>query len=33
VREIVEIHRGRVWFEPNLPRGAIFRVWLPAAGA
>jgi signal transduction histidine kinase len=30
VRSIVEMHRGRVWFEPNLPRGAIFRVWLPA---
>lgn len=33
VRGIVELHRGRVWFEPNTPRGAIFRVWLPAAGA
>ncbi len=30
VRSIVEMHRGRVWFEPNQPRGAIFRVWLPA---
>lgn len=33
VRTIVEMHRGRVWYEPNLPRGAIFRVWLPAVGA
>jgi len=33
VRSIVEMHRGRVWFEPNVPRGAVFRVWLPAIGA
>jgi signal transduction histidine kinase len=33
VRNIVEMHRGRVWFEPNVPRGAVFRVWLPAIGA
>jgi signal transduction histidine kinase len=33
VRTIVEMHRGRVSFEANVPRGAIFRVWLPAIGA
>jgi signal transduction histidine kinase len=33
VRTIVEMHGGRVWFEPNKPQGAIFRVWLPAIGA
>jgi signal transduction histidine kinase len=33
VRAIVEMHGGRVSFEPNVPRGAIFRVWLPAIGA
>jgi len=33
VRTIVEMHGGRVWFEPNKPEGAIFRVWLPAIGA
>jgi len=32
VRSIVETHRGRVWFEPNVPQGAVFRVWLPAIG-
>ena len=31
VRSIVEMHRGRVWFEPNVPRGAVFRVWLPGS--
>ena len=31
-RSIVEMHHGRVWFEPNVPRGAVFRVWLPAIG-
>ena len=30
VRGIVEMHRGRVWYEPNVPRGAIFHVWLPS---
>jgi predicted amidohydrolase len=29
---IVEIHRGRVSYEPNVPRGAIFRVFLPTVG-
>ena len=33
VRSIVEMHQGKVWFEPNVPRGAVFRVWLPAIGA
>jgi signal transduction histidine kinase len=33
VRTIVEMHRGRVSFEPNEPRGAVFRVWLPAIGS
>jgi signal transduction histidine kinase len=32
VRSIVEMHHGRVWFEPNVPRGSVFRVWLPAIG-
>jgi signal transduction histidine kinase len=30
VRGIMEMHSGRVSYEPNVPRGAIFRVWLPA---
>jgi signal transduction histidine kinase len=33
VRSIVEMHQGKVSFEPNVPRGAVFRVWLPAIGA
>ena len=33
VQTIVDMHRGRVWFEPNVPKGAVFRVWLPAVGA
>jgi C4-dicarboxylate-specific signal transduction histidine kinase len=32
VSTIVEIHRGRVSYEPNTPRGAIFRVFLPTVG-
>ena len=32
VRAITEMHSGRVTYEPNHPRGAIFRVWLPAIG-
>jgi signal transduction histidine kinase len=32
VRAIAEMHAGRVSYEPNMPRGAIFRVWLPAIG-
>ena len=29
VNTILEIHRGRVLYEPNVPRGAVFRVILP----
>ena len=32
VSTIVEIHRGRVSYEPNVPRGAVFRVFLPTVG-
>ncbi len=32
VRAIVEMHGGRVSHVPNVPRGAVFRVWLPAIG-
>jgi signal transduction histidine kinase len=32
VSTIMEIHRGRVLYEPNVPRGAIFRVVLPTVG-
>jgi signal transduction histidine kinase len=32
VRTIVEMHGGRVSYEPNVPRGAVFRIWLPAIG-
>jgi signal transduction histidine kinase len=32
VRAIVDAHRGRVSAEPGPTRGAIFRMWLPAAG-
>jgi C4-dicarboxylate-specific signal transduction histidine kinase len=32
-RAIVESCGGRIWCEPNLPRGAIFRLTLPASGA
>ena len=32
VRAIVESFGGRVGYEPNVPRGALFRVWLPAMG-
>ncbi|HXZ48766.1 MAG TPA: ATP-binding protein [Usitatibacter sp.] len=32
VRNIVEMHGGRVAYEANMPHGAIFRVWLPAIG-
>lgn len=31
-RAIVEMHRGKITFEPNVPRGAVFRVRLPAIG-
>jgi two-component system sensor kinase FixL len=32
VRAIVEMHRGTVTHEPNVPHGAVFRVRLPAIG-
>ena len=32
VRAIVESFGGRIAYERNVPRGAIFRVWLPAMG-
>jgi signal transduction histidine kinase len=32
VRTIVEMHGGRISYEPNVPHGAVFRVWLPAIG-
>ena len=32
VRSIVENHRGRVTHRPNVPRGAVFTVWMPAIG-
>jgi PAS domain S-box-containing protein len=28
-RSIIEAHRGRLWAEPNVPRGAIFQFTLP----
>ena len=28
-RSIIEAHGGRVWAEPNLPHGAIFRFTVP----
>jgi signal transduction histidine kinase len=32
VRTIVEAHGGRVWADADVLRGAVFRIWLPAAG-
>lgn len=32
VRTIVEMHGGHVSHQPNVPRGAVFRAWLPAIG-
>lgn len=31
VKRIVEAHRGRVWVEPNAPRGSVFIIDLPLA--
>ncbi len=28
-RGIIELHNGRIWVEPNRPKGSIFRVYLP----
>ena len=28
-RSIIEAHGGRLWAEPNMPRGAIFQFTLP----
>ena len=30
-RSIVEAHGGRLWANPNQPRGAVFRFTLPLA--
>ena len=32
-RSIIEAHDGRLWAEPNIAHGAIFRLSLPAAGS
>ncbi|MBV9431792.1 MAG: PAS domain S-box protein, partial [Hyphomicrobiales bacterium] len=32
-RSIIEAHGGRLWAEPNQPRGAVFQFTLPAAKA
>jgi signal transduction histidine kinase len=32
VRTTVDVHGGRIWYERNKPCGAVFRIWLPAAG-
>ncbi|MBV9559218.1 MAG: hypothetical protein JOY90_01965, partial [Bradyrhizobium sp.] len=29
-RSIIEAHGGRLWAEPNQPRGAVFQFTLPA---
>ena len=29
-RSIVEVHNGRVWATPNVPRGAVFQFTVPA---
>ncbi len=28
-RGIIELHNGRIWVEPNRPRGSVFKVYLP----
>ncbi len=30
-KSIVDAHGGRIWAEPAIPRGAIFRISVPAA--
>lgn len=32
-RAIIEAHDSRLWFAPNMPRGAMFQFTLPVAGA
>jgi signal transduction histidine kinase len=32
-RQIVELHGGAIWTEPNAPKGSIFRVVLPTVAA
>ncbi|MDR3416509.1 MAG: PAS domain S-box protein [Nevskia sp.] len=32
-RRIVDAHGGRIWAEPNRPRGAVFSLWLPLSQA
>jgi len=32
-RTIVESHGGRIWTDPNSPRGTVFRFTLPAVDA
>lgn len=29
VKEFTEVHKGKVWYEPNSPQGSVFRVELP----
>ena len=31
-RSIIEAHGGRLWAEPNAPRGAVFQFTLPIGG-
>jgi signal transduction histidine kinase len=31
-RSIIEAHEGRLWFAPNVPRGAVFHFTLPCRG-
>ena len=30
-RSIIESHSGRLWVEPNIPSGCVFRFVLPVA--
>ena len=29
-KALVEVHHGRIWYQPNIPKGSIFTVELPA---
>ena len=31
-RSIIEAHGGKLWAEPNEPRGAVFQFTLPSGG-